>query len=626
MCGFLGIWHKQGGGGASAAVSGSSAASGKAASVSATAFNMEELTAVFAHRGPDDFGEFSAGPVSLGFRRLKIIDLAGGKQPMQNEDGSLTLVFNGEIYNFPELRRELTGKGHIFKTNSDSEVILHLYEELGEGCVEKMRGMFAFLIYDRKKELLVGGRDRFGIKPLYYLETPQVFALASEAKALLSLPGYEKSVNTAAFSHYLSFQYVPEPRTMFSGIYKIPPAHTFSYDGRTMTLNRYWQAKFNPRDAALSEYIEGTQNIMREAVQLHTQSDVPWGAFLSGGIDSGIIVALLREMGPVSTFSVGYEDEDYSELSEARETARYLETDHQEYLINPEEFWEHLPRLVWHLDDPVADPAAISLFFVARMAREKITVTLSGEGADEVFGGYGIYREPSSLRPVAWLPGSVLNSGARILPDGLPGKGYLRRAATPVEERFIGNARIFSDQEKEELLMQRNLPSVHEVTAPFYREAASYDDVTKMQYIDIHTWMTGDILVKADKMTMANSLELRVPFLDHHVFEYAATIPAKYKISHGTTKYVLRQAFSGLLPAAAVNRPKRGFPVPTRAWLRSSLQSQVEELLLESPLIKYFSGDVIRKLLADHREARADNSRHLWVLVILAVWMEQFIK
>ncbi|MDW7651354.1 MAG: asparagine synthase (glutamine-hydrolyzing) [Bacillota bacterium] len=606
MCGFIGVWNKTG---------------------RRTEFDMDVLSETFAHRGPDDVGRAYLGHVAMGFRRLKIIDMSPrARQPMINEDGTLTLVFNGEIYNYKALREELKQKGHVFRSDTDSETILHLYEEEGEECVKKLRGMFAFCLYDKAKDQFFGARDRFGIKPLFWLETETYFALASEAKAFTRLPGYTPRINTAAIPHYLTFQYVPEPETMFAGVKKIPPAHFFVWKSGKLSLSRYWQAEFSPREGRFEEFVEGTQHVLRESVRLHTQADVPWGAFLSGGIDSTVIVGLLREMGPVSTFSVGYEDEEYSELSEAAETARYLETKHEEYLIRPEEFWQHLPKLIWHFDEPVADPAAISLYFVARMARRKITVTLSGEGADEVFGGYAIYKEPLDLGRSAWLPLPARKAAHRLWPGFLPGKNYLRRAVTPIEKRYFGNAFIFNEEEKKALLKQKNFSPATAVTGPLYREAAAYDDVAKMQYIDLHAWMTGDILVKADKMTMANSLELRVPYLDHHVFEFAATIPQKYKIKKGLTKYVLRRAFADLVPPAAINRPKRGFPVPTRVWLRGPLAKEVAELLADPALGQYFSRSAIRKLLADHRDGNADNSRKIWALVVFALWRQQYVK
>lgn len=604
MCGLLGIWHKNGG---------------------REKFDVDEITKVMAHRGPDDFGSASLGHVQMGFRRLVILDLSeNGRQPMQNEDGTIWLVFNGEIYNYLELREELQKKGHVFKSTSDSEVIIHLYEEEGECCLGRLRGMFAFCIYDTRRDLLFGARDRFGIKPLFYMENDRYFALASEAKALLKIPGSQAKVNRAAIAHYLTFQYVPEPQTMFEGIFKIPPAHCFTYKNGRLELKRYWQITFKPENRPLGEFLEGTRQVLREAVKLHTRSDVPWGAFLSGGIDSTVIVALLREAGPVSTFSVGYEEAGYSELDEAARTAEYLETDHESYVIGPEEFWRLLPKLVWYFDDPVADPAAISLYFVARLARKKITVTLSGEGADEVFGGYAIYREPYALRPASWLPRPLLQAASGVMPSFFPGKNYLRRAGTPLEERYFGNAFIFNEAEKKKLLKKKVFQPATAVTAPYYAQVRGQDDVTKMQYIDLNTWMVGDILVKADKMTMANSLELRVPYLDHHVFEFAATIPAKYKIKGGLTKFVLRQGFKDLVPPEAVNRPKRGFPVPTRVWLKGPFKKGARELLLSPRLASFISPSWAEKLLDDHLLDRADNSRKIWTLLVLALWLEQF--
>ncbi len=603
MCGFFAVWRK-------------------ASRFGQT--NMREGTARIAHRGPDEEAYAEVGPVSFGFRRLRVIDLARGGQPIYNEDGTLCLVFNGEIYNYRWLREELVQKGHIFKSDSDSEVVIHLYEEEGEECPQRLRGMFAFCIYDTVRGLLFGARDRFGIKPFYYTETPDAFAVASEAKALLGVPGYRGGVNRAVLPHYLTFQYVPEPETMFNDIFRLPPAHSLTCRDGAMLIKRYWDIKFNPTDRPLPEFLEETREVLREAVKLHTQSDVPWGAFLSGGIDSTVIVALLRELGPVSTFSVGYGDTAYSELPEAKETARYLETDHEEYLIRPDEFWHHLPELVWHLDDPVADPAAVSLYFVARLARRKITVALSGEGADEVFGGYAIYRQPYSLRYLSWLPRPLLRGAAGLVPGFAPGRNYLRRAATPLEERYFGNAFVFGEDEKKLLLKQKNFPPATAVTAPLYAQTRGLDDVARMQYIDLKTWMVGDILVKADKMTMANSLELRVPYLDHHVFEFAATIPARYKVHGALTKYVLRQAFCDIVPPEAVNRPKRGFPVPTRVWLRGPLQKKAASLILDKAMETYFHRSRIKKLLDDHVAGRADNSRRIWTLVIFALWLEQF--
>jgi len=607
MCGFCGIWQEKG------------------------PVEEELLTKMrekMYHRGPDEGKNFLNTHLGLGFRRLKIIDLLTGGQPMSNEDGTLWLVCNGEIYNYKSLREKLQRKGHRFSTQSDSEVILHLYEEKETGCLEHLRGMFAFALWDKKKQRLFGARDRFGIKPFYYLERPGLLAFASEIKALAELPFFPREVEETAFCDYLTFQYVPEPRTMFSGVYRLPPAHyLLKHPGKPLEIKRYWQIRFNPSPATPEYYLEGIREKLREAVRLHLASDVPRGAFLSSGVDSAIIAALARELEPISTFSVGYAEERFSELREARETAAFLETDHCEYIITPEEFLKLLPELVWHFDEPVADPAGISLFFVARLAREKITVVLSGEGADEVFAGYGIYREPFALAPLHKLPAYLRRCLYRLekfLPEGVPGKNYLARGGRPLEERFLGNAKIFSPQEKKHISRLEINPSPFRITAPLYRQVEGLDDVTRMQYIDLHTWMPGDILVKADKMTMANSLELRVPYLDHCVFEFAASIPPEYKVRGKTTKWALREAFKDILPPAAINRPKRGFPVPTREWMKRPDFRRLFLELLAGNGGSWFQIGNVKKLLNEHLEGKADAGRKLWVILIFLLWHEAY--
>lgn len=582
------------------------------------------------HRGPDEGNNYLESRVGLGFRRLKIIDLFTGQQPMSNENKSLWLVCNGEIYNHLELRQKLQERRHKFSTRSDAEVILHLYEDRGINCLKHLRGMFSFALWDKERQLLFGARDRFGIKPFYYMEKPHLLAFASEVKALAEVPGFSRRVNERAFLDYLTFQYVPEPETMLAGIYRLPPGHyLIKRPGEPLQISKYWEIKFSPCNKPLPFFLEGIRNILRESVRLHLASDVPRGAFLSSGVDSAIIAALGREIEPISTFSVGYAEKDYSELADARETADFLETEHHEYIITPEEFLAQLPRLAQHLDEPVADPAAVSLYFVARMAREKVTVALSGEGADEVFGGYGIYREPSSLAPLRRIPEPLrrpLYLAGRLLPPGTPGKNYLARASRPLEQRFLGNAFIFSPAEKEILTTLKFNPSPFRITRPLYRQVAHLDEVTQMQYIDLHTWMTGDILVKADKMTMANSLELRVPYLDHRLFEFAAHLPGKFKVQGKITKLALREAFKDILPPFIINRPKRGFPVPTRKWLKRSDFYNFFMELIAGEGSKWFNKDAVRNLYQAHLEGREDNSRKLWTILIFLLWHETFIS
>ncbi len=583
------------------------------------------------HRGPEGGKNFTGSHLGLGFRASQIFSTSGQAkdiQPLSNEDQSLWLVCNGRIYNYPSLRQTLTAKGHKFTTRCHSEVILHLYEEKGTECLQYLRGMFAFALWDKNKQLLFGARDRFGQKPFYYLESPGYLAFASEIKSLLILPFFTREVEESAFVDYLTFQYVPEPRTMFRSVYCLPPAHYFlKTPGQPLKITRYWQISFTPQQKPVEYFLTGIRENLKEAVNLCLNSAPSRGAFLSGGVDSAIIAALARESGPLSTFSVGYHEENYSELQEARETAKFLGTDHHEYIITPQDFIKHLSRLIWQFDEPVADPAAISLFFAARLARQKITAVLSGEGADEVFAGYGIYREPFALVPLKKLPHFLhkpLFLLEKILPAGLPGKNYLSRARRPLEERFIGNAFIFSATEKKEITTVKSNASPFRITAPLYRQIADGDDVSRMQYIDLHTWLPGDILAKADKMTMANALELSSPYLDHHLFEFAATLPLQYKIRGKTTKWALREAFKDLLPAAAINRPKKGFPVPTREWIKRQDFQRFFKDLLAGRGGYWFQKDNVNALLQKHTEGRLDASRRLWTILIFLLWFELF--
>jgi asparagine synthase (glutamine-hydrolysing) len=583
------------------------------------------------HRGPARGKNFICAQLGLGFRALKTAQTPGEQvdsQPLCNEDKSLWLVCNGKIYNHTSLRRVLAAQSHRFSTPDDSEVILHLYEEKGTACLEDLRGMFAFVLWDQNKELLFGARDRFGQKPFYYLESAGQLAFASEIKALAELPFFPGEVDEGSLVDYLTFQYVPDPRTMFRGVYRLPPAHYFlKTPGQPLKINRYWQINFKSEQRPYAYFLEGIRDKLKETVALYLAGVAPRGAFLSSGVDSSIIAALAREKGPLATFCVGYQEENYSELQAAAETAAFLETDHHELIITPGEFFASLPQLVWQFDEPVADPAAISLFFAARLARQQVTAVLSGEGADEVFAGYGIYREPFALAPLRRLP-RILQKPLRllekILPAGLPGKNYLARARRPLEERFLGNAFIFSAAEKREITAVADNPSPFRLTDPLYRQAAHWDEVTRMQYVDLMTWLPGDILAKADKMTMANSLELSSPFLDHQLFEFAATLPLKYKIKGKTTKAALREAFTDLLPAAAVNRPKRGFPVPTREWIkRRDFQKLFRELLAGNGG-RWFQKDSVNKILQNHLTGRADVSRKLWTILIFLLWHEAF--
>lgn len=590
-----------------------------------------EMNRLITHRGPDDEGYFFDDYVSFGFRRLSIIDLEEGHQPLSYENDRYWIIFNGEIYNYLELREELAAKGYSFATHSDTEVIVALYSAEKEKAVEKLRGMFAFVIWDKQEKTVFAARDPFGIKPFFYAEQGDRTFFASEKKSILLALGQE-SPNGDSLQHYLTFQYVPEPLTMSAGIYKLEPGHYLKKKvGKPLTIHRYWKASFEPIRQSEEELVKKIRDALFDSVNVHMRSDVPVGAFLSGGIDSSFIVAIAKQFHPhLKTFSVGFEREGFSEIDVAKETAEKLGVDNISYVISPQEYMEELPKIMWHMDDPLADPAAVPLYFVAREARKHVTVVLSGEGADELFGGYNIYREPESLRLFARMPNivkAVLRVIAKMLPDGMKGKSFLERGTTPLEERYVGNAKIYSEKEKAALLKTyRGGCEYTAVTAPFYRETLHDPPVNRMQYIDLHTWLRGDILVKADKMTMAHSLELRVPFLDKKVFEVARQIAPDMKIANGTTKYILRKAAEGIVPDHVLNRKKLGFPVPIRHWLKNEMYDWARQLINESETDHLFHKDVLYRLLDEHARHKADHSRKLWTVLAFMVWHQVYVE
>jgi asparagine synthase (glutamine-hydrolysing) len=593
---------------------------------------LADMASAMIHRGPDDDGYVLEGNIGLAFRRLSIIDVQGGHQPLCNEDQTVWIVFNGEIYNYVELRARLVQRGHVFATETDTEVIVHLYEEYGYDCVHHLRGMFAFAIWDARRDQLFLARDPFGIKPLYYALTSDWFAFASELKSIVRVPGLPRAIDHQSFWHYLTFQYVPDPHSMLQDVHKVPPAHYLLVNREAATLTRYQTLEFQPDSRSLQEHVDSTLVALRESVQAHMVSDVPRGAFLSSGVDSTAIVALMREREEVQTFTVGFEGAGaQSELAIARETAQALGTLHRDTLITPGQYWLELPRLVYQQDDPVADPSAIALHFVARLASEYVTVVLSGEGADELFGGYAIYREPLSLALFERIPPSLRRTCvevAQLLPYGMKGRSFMQRGGTPIEERFYGNAFLFDEEFKKFICTLDRWPLSPQrsasVTQPLWEQTRSQDDVTRMQHIDLHTWLPGDILAKADRMTMTNSMELRVPFLDREVFAVASGIPFEQRLCGKTTKYVLREAVKGIVPAAIATRPKLGFPVPTREWLRNEHHDAVHELLGTYNLPDLFDRRVALRMLSEHREQIRDYSRLIWALVVFVLWHQAY--
>ena len=613
MCGFVGCMHKN-------------------SEKSNTVINnkIKEMNSLITHRGPDDEGYFSDEYVNFGFKRLSIIDIESGSQPLSYENEQYWIIFNGEIYNYIELREELVKKGYEFSTESDTEVIIALYSDIKEQVVLKLRGMFSFVIWDKVEQKLFGARDHFGIKPFFYTEQENITYFASEKKSILM--AINENLDPESLQHYLSFQYVPEPNTMTKQIKKLEPGHYFTKkpNGK-MTIRSYWRPQFHPMNLSESELTKEIREVLINSVNVHMRSDVPVGSFLSGGIDSSFIVSLAKQVNPnIKTFSVGFERDGYSEVDVAKETAQALGLENISYIISPEEFLAELPKIIWHMDDPLADPAAIPLYFVAREARKHVKVVLSGEGADELFGGYNIYREPHSLRMFNYIPNpfkNVLKMLSRILPDGVKGKSLLERGVTPLEERYIGNAKMFEEKEKRLLLTdyKSNLDYTT-ITRSIYNQSNLYDPVTKMQHLDIHTWLRGDILLKADKMTMAHSLELRVPFLDKEVFNVASKINSNQKIGNNTTKYILRKASEGIVPDHVLNRKKLGFPVPIRHWLKEELYDWAVDLIQFSQTDYLFNKHEIFSLLEEHVANKRDNSRKLWTILIFMVWHQVFLE
>jgi asparagine synthase (glutamine-hydrolysing) len=577
--------------------------------------------------------------VVMGFKRLSVIDVEHSHQPLSYANGRYSITFNGEIYNYIELRAELVRDfGAEFTTEGDTEVIVAAYHYWGAAAVRRLRGMFAFVIWDRRERVAFGARDPFGIKPLFYLTTGDGVYFASEKKALLPFVSParhgDEGIDSANLSHYLTLQYVPEPGTLHRDIGRVGSGEHFTYtpEGGIATF-RYFTPDFRPTPPDdPGKLYQRIQETLRESVRIHMRSDVPVGAFLSSGIDSTAIVALAREFNPrILTFTAALEVDGYSELEVAQDSARHLGVATHAISVTPQMMMDALPRIVWHLDDPVADPALVPLYYVARTASEHVTVALSGEGADEFFAGYTIYREPLSLRAVSGLPTSMqrgLRAVSRAIPQGVKGKSFLERGTTAIEERYYGNARMFTENEKS-VLMRRHDPSVRytDVTAPVYAEAAGLDDVEKMQYVDLRTWLRGDILVKADRMSMANSLEVRVPFLDYEVFDVASTIPTALKLPPGSTdtKFALRRALEGVVPPQIVNRVKLGFPTPTRVWLRNEMYDWAADVLGTSGAGHLLDLGYVRRLLDMHKHGEGDHSRKIWTVLIFCIWYAIFI-
>ncbi len=579
------------------------------------------------HRGPDSEGMYVGEEACLGFRRLSIIDLEGGDQPMYNEDGSLVITFNGEIYNFLELREELLAAGHDFKTRSDTEVLVHGFEEWGEELPKRLRGMYAFVIHNIKDGSLFGCRDIFGIKPFYYANMGSSFIFGSEIKGFLPHPDFKRQMNEEALAHYLSFQYSAVEETFFKNVFKLAPGHFFTYRDGEMKITRYFRPNFKAEEGTLEEWAELTDKAVRESVAAHKIADVEVGSFLSSGIDSSYIA----EAAAVDkTFTVGFKskNDQYNEINYAKDFAKTINVENIAKEITPEEYWENFPKIQYQMDEPLADPAAIALYFVSKLAAEHVKVVMSGEGADELFGGYRIYQEPITLTAYDKLPFSVRRSFSKIA-SVLPKKhgiNYIIRRGKTIEERFIGNAYIFSKKERNHLLkVAKSAADPSAICKKYYDEVKDYDTVTKMQYLDLHMWLVGDILLKADKTSMANSLELRVPFLDKKVLELAERIPMKHRVNTKTSKLALRLAAEKTLPERTARKDKLGFPVPIRVWLKEDgYYNIVKEAFMSETAEKYFNTKNLIKLLDRHKAGKEDNSRKIWTVYTFLVWHKEF--
>jgi len=585
---------------------------------------IEKMTERIAHRGPDGVGYFSDDFIALGFRRLSFFDLEHGNQPMHSVCGNFAIVFNGEIYNHKIIRKELEAEGREFITDSDTEVLLHLYDIYREGMLAHLRGMFAFVIYDKSRREIFAARDFFGIKPFYYGIFGGGLLFGSEIKSFLDYPGFNKELNHDGLVNYLSFQYSALPESMFKGVFRLPAAHYMVYRDGEIAISRYWQADFAPRDIGLATTVANIDAALKDSVAAHLLADVPIGSLLSSGTDSSY-VATIADV--AKTFTVGFEHDGFNEIDHAKKLSNQKGIENFSKEISPEEFWDILPKIQYHMDEPLADPAAVALYFVCKLAREHVKGVLSGEGADELFGGYGIYREPRDLGLAARLPRPLrrlLGGIMRRIPLKFKGKNFFIRAAMPVEERFIGNAKVFDEAERADILKNPAATPMTAVTAPFYAKATHLDDTTKMQFLDIHMWLAGDILLKADKMSMANSLESRVPFLDREVFAVASTIPTKYRVTKETTKYALRQAAISNFAEKKTNK-RMGFPVPTRIWLRQDkFYKIVHEYFNKDFVSQFFHKEKLIRILDRHKLGREDNARKIWTIFTFLIWYQRF--
>jgi asparagine synthase (glutamine-hydrolysing) len=595
------------------------------------------------HRGPDDEGMYRSGPVGLGHRRLKIIDLTTGKQPLCNEDGTIWIIYNGEVYNYQELTSFLIKKGHQFKSTSDTEVIVHLYEELGERCVEQLRGMFSFALWDDRRQILLLARDRVGIKPMYYCQTSEALLFASEIKAILTDPDVQGEMDPTALDRFLTYFYVPGDLTLFKNIRKLEPGHYMTVKNGEVRIKRYWDLTFSKTAGSFEDSVEELEHLLSRTVRDHMISDVPLGVLLSGGVDSSGVLSFAVEntTHPIRTFTIGFDDGCTDERPYARLAARAFGAENYDITVTPKAFWDFFPKYVWHMEEPVCEAPAIALYYVSKLAREYVTVLLSGEGGDEAFAGYQSYRNFFWLEKIKhWLgpaSGHIGDLMAALMPEDGGSRyakyGPLMRA--PLDSYYYSHSsgpyeffnRHHRDLYTGEFLSAIQNNSRAEHSRALFARVAGLDPLDQMLYVDTKTWLPDDLLIKADKMTMANSLELRVPLLDHQLLEFAASLPANYKLKGASMKHILKRALARRLPAAILNRKKTGFPVPYATWLSNELRPAVAEVLLDDQTIGrgLFNRETVEKIITSPSSSHR-YSKELFSLVTLELWQRMFLR
>ena len=589
--------------------------------------DLDKMLNRIIHRGPDGSGTYIKDDVALGHRRLSIIDLEGGSQPMFNENKNIVIVFNGEIYNYQELKEELTNLGHVFGTNSDTEVIIHGYEEYGYDILKKLRGMFAFVLYDEEKKELFGARDHFGMKPFYYYLDDEVFMFASEIKAFLDHSDFKKELNKDVLNEYLRFNYTPTNETFFKNVYKLEPGHYFTYINNELNIDNFFEITFDPQNQEFNELVNDISQCMKDSVNKHMISDVEVGSFLSSGIDSSYIVSLAK---PNKTYTVGYDIPKYDEISYAKELADLLEIENISKKIKKQEYFENLPKIMYHLDEPLADPAAIALYFVAELASHDVKVVLSGEGADELFGGYNTYNEEGSFGFYNKIPFKIRNMIAKMCLHLKEGRGvnFFIRRGLKLKDYYIGVNSVFSEKEVKKYLKDKKITHTNkELIKPIFDKVEGKSQVIQKQAVDMHFWFARDILQKADKMTMAHSIEGRMPFCDIEVFNLARTIEDSNKINGKNTKYALRMAAKMDIPNESYNKKKLGFPVPLREWIKDDdIYEQIKNTFNSQISLELFENKQILKLLEDHKTGKCDCYKKIWTIYTFLVWYQEFFE